>query len=704
MLDALNQKQVLLLISIALVAATFVAYEPIRRNGFISYDDDVYITSNPNVSGGITRDSVIWAFTTGHTGYWHPLTWVSIIIDCSIFGPNPAGHHLVSVGFHIANAILLFWILVNMTGSTLRQSSVQASSPQAGAIWPSAFVAAVFALHPLGVESVAWASERKTVLSGLFWMLTMLAYIRYAQRPGFKRYVLVLLAFAMGLMAKPMVVTLPFVLLLLDYWPLNRLNSKFSILNSVFEKVPLFVLSAMSSVVTFVTSQHEGAVAALWRIPLNYRIANTFICYITYISKMIWPSRLAIFYPPPLANLSVATAVVCALLFFLITAICLYVGLRRRYAAVGWLWFVGTLVPVIGLVQVGSQAMADRYMYTPMLGLLFIIAWFVKDLITNRPRWKVITAVSALAVLSTLLILTRMQVGYWRNSLTLYGHALKVTENNDFAEGSYALALVDEGRLDEAESHLRKAVQINPNPMFFDDRLNLAFVLLKQGKVNEAIECLNEVIKLKPDSAKAAKAHYFLATAYGMDKKYDDAIKAITSTLTLDPNYPDARKTMGALLLAAGKLNEAIPYLNEVLQSDANQVEIYENLGLAYHQLGKFKQAIQVWTKVIELKPDNASVLNNLAWLWAAADDASIQDVTRAVEYAQRACKLTGYKEAAFLDTLAVAYAAAGRFKDAIATAEQAVNIAKAQNREILVVEIQDRLDLYRAGRPYRQK
>jgi tetratricopeptide (TPR) repeat protein len=389
------------------------------------------------------------------------------------------------------------------------------------------------------------------------------------------------------------------------------------------------------------------------------------------------------------------------LLFFLITVLSVYIGRRRKYAAVGWLWFVGTLVPVIGLVQVGSQAIADRYMYIPMVGLLIIVGWAVKDIVDKLPGLRTAAAVSAAVILSGLLILTRMQAGYWRNSLTLFERALKVTENNDLAESGYALALADEGRFSEAELHLRRAVQINTNPIFLDDRINLSFVLLQEGKSSEAIACLNEVIKDNPNSA---KAYYLLAIASEREKKYDDAIKAISSTLKLDPNYPKARRIKGSLLLETGKLDEAIPYLDEVLQSDANQVETYENLGMAYNQSGKYKQAIQVWTKVTELKPNDVSVLNNLAWVLAAAEDGSAADVNKAVEYAERACKLTGYKEAALLDTLALAYAAVGRFNEAVTTAEHALNTAKSQNREILVGEIRSRIELYKAGRRYYQK
>ena len=698
--DNAHRKQVLFLISIALVAATLVAYEPIRHNGFVNYDDNEYITENPDVSGGITRDSVIRAFTQSHYYMWHPLTTISHMLDCQFFGLNPLGHHLISVLFHTVNSLLLFWILFNITG----------------AVWPSAVVAAIFALHPVQVESVAWAAERKTVVSGLFWFLTIAVYTWYTKRPSTGRYISLFGVYALCIMTKPVVVTLPLVLLLLDYWPLGRLKfgrqietqkSKASDLQRlsagrlIAEKIPLLALSIVLGVITVIVQHGGETIASLEKIPLNYRINNMFLSYISYIGKTIWPSRLAVFYPSPLENLSVTTAVVCSLLFFLITAIGIYIGRRRKYIAVGWLWFVGTLVPVIGLVQSGSQAMADRYMYVPILGLLIIIVWSVKELIAYQSRWRYIAVVTSVVVLSSLVILTRMQVRHWQNGLTLFEHALKVTENNDLAESGYALALAAKGRFDEAESHMRRAVRINPNPTFFDDRISLGFILLQQGKLNEAIARLNEVIKGKPDSA---RVHYFLAVALEKQKKYDDAIKSLTNTLKLDPNYPEASKMMGSLLLATGKLNEAVPYLNEALRTDANQVEIYKSLGLVYNQLGKYEKATQVWTRALELQPDNVEFLNNLAWMLATVGDISSQDAAKAVELAERACERIEYKEPAILDTLAVAYASAGRFNDAVTTAQRAIDDAKARDQDELAGQIQKRMELYRAGQPYRQK
>jgi hypothetical protein len=352
MTPGFTHRRVLFLISAGLVAAIAIAYEPMRHNGFVDYDDTEYITKNPNVTGGITCDSVIWAFTKTHAANWHPLTWLSHMLDCELFGLDPLGHHLVSLMFHIANTLLLFRILNSVTGAT----------------WASAFAAAVFALHPFQVESVVWASERKTVISGLFWLLTIAAYIHYTRQPRLRRYLLVLLVFGLCIMTKPVVVTLPLVLLLLDYWPLERLNrgsppaGKTVPLSRLFiEKIPLLVLSAILSVMTIIAQRSGGVLIELEKMPLDYRIANMFVSYIRYIYKMIWPSEMAVLYPLPPLNLLKTTVVVCTLLFVLMSVLSIYIGRRRRYAAVGWLWYVGTLVPMVGLVQVGSQAMADRY-------------------------------------------------------------------------------------------------------------------------------------------------------------------------------------------------------------------------------------------------------------------------------------------------------------------------------------------------------
>ncbi len=652
-----SKKRVTLFIYIVLAAVTVVAYEPIRHNGFVGYDDNEYIVKNPHITGGITQQSLTWAFTKPYASNWHPLTWISHILDCQVFGLNPLGHHLVSVLFHTANALLLFWILKNITGT----------------IWTSAFVAAVFAVHPVQVESVAWAAERKTVLSGLFWLLTMAAYVRYTRQPAFGRYILVLLVFGLCIMTKPIVVTLPLVLLLLDYWPLERVRwgqyvgaASKSAKWLIVEKIPLLAMSAFLSVMTFVSQKSGGAMSTAENMPLDYRIANVFLSYIRYIGKMIWPSGLAVYHPHPRTGFSDIAVVTCALLFVLITFFSIYMGRRKKYVAVGWLWYVGTLVPMIGLVQVGAQAIAYRYMYLSMLGLLIIVAWAVKDLVANRFRRKVVAAVSAIVVLSAFVILTQMQVGHWQNTITLFEHTLNVTKDNAAAEHNYGYALSEAGRLDEATIHLNRAVQLVPE--FVEARNNLGKLYLKQGKINEAIDCFTELAKRKDAPA---EVHYSLASALLMQKRYDEAIKQLAIVLELDPDYAHAHSAMAVALMSAGRTDEAIACFNKYLRLNENSVELHYNLAVALVMQKKYDEAIRHFTRVTELDPNNAGALNGLART---------------------------------LDTLAVTYADAGKFDDAKITAEKALNIAKTAGLADLAREIDSRLQLYKKGLPYRSK
>jgi tetratricopeptide (TPR) repeat protein len=697
MATRLDKKQVLFLISATLAAGVLVAYEPIRHNDFVNYDDDSYITKNPHINQGITQQSVLWAFTEVYSANWHPLTWLSHILDYQLFGLNPVGHHFVSVVLHIVNALLLFWILTNITG----------------VIWPSAFVAAVFALHPIQVESVAWVAERKTAFSGLFWLLTMAAYIHYTRRPGVLRYVLLLLIYGLCVMTKPTVVTLPFALFLLDYWPLGRLQWGQEVTNNpkksgqskvssgwlIIEKIPLLALSAILSAITFLAQRQWGAVISLEKMPLENRVANMFVSYIRYIGKLIWPSGLAVCYPHPRVSVSDYWVVICAVLFILLCIFSIYICRRRKYAAAGWLWFVGTLVPAIGLVQTGTQAMANRYMYIPMLGLLIIISWGVKDYIDKQPRAKIAAIILGVAVLFSLLVLTRMQVRHWQNSMTLYEYALKVTQNNALAENNYGSALFEAGRLDEAISHLNKALLITPKMAEAED--NLGRVYLKQGKAGEAVACFMKVIE---NNRTSAEVYSNLGSALIIQKKYDEALKYLGKAMELDPNNPDIHNIMGMVLLSTGRPGEAITHFNYVLQTNTISAEAYANLGSAYIKMDNYEPAIENLTKAIELKPNNIGALNNLAWALATVENTSLRDANRAIEYARHACELTGNKEAGLLDTLAVAYAAGGRFEEAKATAEKALSIAKEMGREELAGKIENRIKLYEAGKPYRQK
>jgi tetratricopeptide (TPR) repeat protein len=734
-------------ICVVLVLATVIAYEQVRHNDFVGYDDYSYVTENPNVTEGITRESILWAFTTPYAYNWHPLTWLSHTLDCQLFGLNAAGHHIVNLFFHIANTLLLFWVLKKMTG----------------AIWQSAFVAAAFALHPLHVESVAWVAERKDVLSGFFWMLTMTAYVRYTEQPGIKRYLLVVSAFCLGLLSKPMLVSLPFVLLLLDYWPLGRGQRG----RLIAEKIPLFVLAAASSLVTYIIQQQTGAMAGADKLPLTFRTTNALVSYISYIGKMVYPSRLAVFYPHPFNKLPIWQLIVSAVMLAVISTIVIYMGRRRRYLVVGWLWYLGTLVPVIGLVQVGLQAMADRYTYLPLIGIFIIVSWGAADLTAKRRYRNTGLGITASIILVALLICTRMQLRHWQNSLTLFGHALEVTENNPIMHNNYGEALLENGQLEESVTHFNEALRLRPAD--FEARYNLGLAFLRQGKIDEAIACFteslrtsdkpykvhndlglayaekgkldlaignyNEALRLKPDYVKAINN---LGSALKEQGKIDEAIKQWERALQLRPDYANPHYNLGVTMAERGKYDDAVRHLNEALRTRPDWAEAHYDLGGIYVRQGKLKlaveqfaealrlkpdyltarvslahtllalgqvrSAIEQYYKILQFEPDNTDALNNLGWFLATTEDTSIPNSAEAVKFAQRACELTGHKDPHFLDTLAAAYAAAGRFDDAIATAEQAVNAAKTSGQEELAGEIQKRMELYKAGRPYHEK
>ncbi len=691
-----HKRRIRVLICIGLAAGTFAAYEPIRYNGFVNYDDKVYITQNPDVNSGITRQSLERAFTQSHLYTWHPLTTLSHILDCQFFGLNPLWPHIESVAFHTVNAMLLFLILSNITGT----------------IWPGAFVAAVFALHPLQVESVAWAAERKTVLSGLFWFLTIAAYIWYARKPVLGRYILVLLAFCLGIMSKPDIVTLPLVLLLLDYWPLDRLKwrqsaagvskkpgQKLSVGWLIIEKVPMLALSMMLSVMTYTAQQHGKILATLERMPLEYRIANMFLSYMKYIGKVIWPSRLASFYPHSRAGFSDVFVIICAVLFVLITILCIYMGRRRKYIAAGWLWYAGTLVPMIGLVQLAEQAMANRYMYISMLGLLIIVALLVSEFVAARPGLKKPAAVLAAVVLFLCVILTRTQVRHWRNSLTLFEYTLAVTKNNAPTENNYGYALAEAGRLDEAAAHFANAIRLVPQS--FEAWNNLGKVYLRQGKVNEAVECFNELVNR---GQATAEVHYNLASLLVRQKKYDDALKHLETVLATDPNDVHAQSTMAVTLMMAGRPEESIACFNKYLQQDETSAELHYNMAVALTMQKNYADAIKHFARTLELEPKNIGALNGLARLTGATGNISAKEADRAIGYAMRACELTGYRNPNMLDTLAIAYAAAGKFAEAKATALKALSAAQAAGKRDLAREIEARLQLYQKAVPYRLK
>ena len=500
-------KTMRIVICMFLVVATFAIYWQVKDHEFLNYDDNIYVTENLNVQAGLTSESVSWAFTTSHHANWFPMTWLSHMLDYELYGSHPKGHLLTNVFFHMANALLLFMVLLRMTG----------------ALWQSGFVAVIFALHPFNVESVAWVAQRTNVLSTFFWLLTMWAYIRYVEKPNIKRSGLMVLFFALGLMSKPMLVTLPFVLLLMDYWRLRRFKlgqekgngdipEKYTdkgpdILRLVREKIPLFLLATGAGIVTFIVQKSSGALQAMETISLSARLTNAMVSYLEYLEKTVWPKGFAVFYPHPGNALAAWKGILCGLALVGITAIVIKFIRKAPYLAVGWFWYLGTLVPVIGIVQVGGQAMADRYAYVPLIGIFIIVAWGLPELMAKWRHKKKVLSISAGILIPTLMVMTWTQVGHWKNSITIFKHAIRVTDKTyptfARAHNNLGIALVAEQKNEEAISHYKMAIKLKPN--YAKAYSNLGAALFSIKKTEEAISHYKMAIKIKPDYALAQK-------------------------------------------------------------------------------------------------------------------------------------------------------------------------------------------------------
>jgi tetratricopeptide (TPR) repeat protein len=644
-----------LLICIALAVTTFAVYLPVRNHEFINLDDDLYVTGNPEVIRGISWEGIRWAFTAIHSFNWHPLTWLSLMLDCELFGIKAGPIHIMNVLFHIANTILLFLVFARMTKG----------------VWQSAFIAGLFALHPLHVESVAWVAERKDVLSTLFWLLTMMVYSRYAERPSAGRYIAVLVLFALGLMAKPMLVTLPFVLLLLDYWPLNRmsilnrqsstLNSQFSILNLIIEKIPLIVLSVGSSAVTFIAQQRGGAMSA---IPLNERITNAIYSYLIYIGKLFWPTRLAVLYPYPENAIPVSTGLICAVILILVTVFFVFYGLKRRYLITGWLWYLGTLVPVVGIVQVGAQSWADRYAYVPLIGLFLIIAFGFTDILKNVPAKKYILAPAAILILASCAVAGYIQVQYWKDSTSLFERTLAVTKDNAIICYNYASVLKDRGQTEKARQYFIEAVRLRPdiqdihngygivlealgktdealeqyqiavniNPRSDIARYNIGWVLLRKERYDEAMEQfriylgqntdlpLNGVTeettarfrKMLVSKPNTAEILSHVGFCFAQKQDFNTAVKYYRQALILNPKDISTNRRMGLALHSMGKTDEAIEQCRIVLTADPNDAKTYNNMGIMLQSEGKIDEAIDCFKKALDINPKYEKARNAL--------------------------------------------------------------------------------------------
>lgn len=544
-----------LLICLFLVITTFAVYQQISHYDFVNYDDDEYVFENPYIKTGLTSDSIRWAFTSVHADNWHPLTWLSHISDIELYGLNPGQHHLSNLIFHIINSLLLFLLFRRMTGD----------------LWQSSLVAALFALHPLHVESVAWISERKDVLSTFFGLLTIACYFRYVRKPGAAAYLLNLFFFISGLMSKAMLVTLPLILLLLDYWPLKRLKPEKKRSRILIEKIPFFIISAGSAIITIFAQNSGGAVKTLKLYPLDVRIANAFVSYIAYIVKMIYPVDLAFFYPHPGVVMLWQTAASCLVL----GAISLLVARKAKsspYLAVGWLWYLITLIPVIGLVQIGLQSMADRYSYIPLIGLFIMLAWGIADISLQWRRRKTGLALVAAIFISLYMAVSWIQIGYWRNSITLFGHALDLNSDNHAAHFGLGNVLLSEGETDKAIGHYSEALKLFPNS---DIHNNMGVAMAQKGKTEEAAAHYLEALRMDPYRR---NTYNNLGALFFSQGNIDKAVECYRSALKFFPDYAQAHNNLGLAFLKKGKKDEAIAHFRKALQIKPDYIQAYQNL------------------------------------------------------------------------------------------------------------------------------
>jgi protein O-mannosyl-transferase len=566
-----------LAISFLLVLAVLFVFGQTFDHKFINYDDDEYVYQNPRVAHGFSAGWIEWAFTSRQCSNWHPLTWFSHALDGQLFGLNASWHHATNVLLHAAAAVVLFLVLLRMTGDR----------------WASGFTAAVFAVHPLHVESVAWVAERKDVLSGLLFVLTLAAYASYARRRfAWGRYLAVVACFALGLMAKPMLVTLPFVLLLLDYWPLRRPVGW----RLLVEKTPLFALSAVSCAVTIWAQQ--AAIKAGEHVPLGARVANAVVSYVAYLIETFWPADLAVIYPHRGSGLPVWQVAVSAAVLAAITAGAVVLRRKCPYLLVGWLWYLGMLVPVIGLVQVGKQAMADRYTYLPQIGLCIAVAWGVAQLASSWPRRGLIYGTAAALTLGALMIAGREQTSYWRDSETLFSHAVACTTENAIARCNLGIALVDRGDTDKAIEQFEKALAVRPNPDPVKILSNLGDALTRQQRYDEAIKHCEEAIKLDPS---CANAHYNLGVALRLSGRLDEAIEHFGESLRLQPGCADAHNNMGVSYAQKRMFAEAADQFRKAVEIAPAWADVRRNLGMALTDSRQFAEAMEQYQAALAL-------------------------------------------------------------------------------------------------------
>jgi protein O-mannosyl-transferase len=653
------------LVAAVLAILTFSTFLKVRENGFVGYDDPDYLASNPIVRQGLTREGLTWAFGKihGEQTYWHPLTWVSHMLDVQVFGMNAAAHHLVSLSLHTANAVLLFLVLRMMTGS----------------LWRSAMVAALFAVHPIQVESVAWATERKNVLSTLFGMFTLYAYIRYVQTSDKERsrhwYILSTAFFALGLMCKPALVPLPGVLLLLDYWPLNRLNGKRlpvkvpssnqrTLLRTVLlEKIPFFIMAGASSIITMLAHRDLGMLSEAGAVPKSLQWANVFLSYVKYVANTIIPTNLAAFYPFP-RTIDAHTLAVCIVLLAGITAMAVVQRYKRPYFLVGWLWFIGVLVPAIGVVHVGIQAMADRFAYVPIIGLFLCAVWSATDLLNRRQVPASVRTALATIIIAGLVAISWRQIGYWKNDYSLFERARTVTRNNYMAYTAVGGVLLKQGQWAQAMEYFRIAREMEPT--FADVYFSIGVAMSQKGQVAEAITNLEEAVRLKPF-------------------------------------YPEAQLNLALMLQTAGQLEQSIAIYEQLLRVQPRSDQAHLGIGNALMTRGRVNEALDHLHEAIRLNPQSSAAMARLAWILATHPDPNIRDGSQAVRLAEQSCNMSGYSHTESLITLSAAYAENAQFSPAVHIADQALRSAHLKHETHLIPMIENLRNLYQTEQPHRE-
>lgn len=662
-----------------LAGLVLVAFGGAVRNGWIQYDDPAYVTKNPIVARGVTLDGLAHYLSASHSANWHPLTTFTHMLDVDLFGLDPAGPHAVNVALHLVSAILCVFVLFGYTR----------------AWWPSLAVAALFALHPLRVESVAWIAERKDVLAGVFFWLTLDAYRRWTSFGGALRYALTCVLFALGLMSKPMLVTLPFVLLLLDAWPLARWQSRTDFAARVREKWPLFALSAAASVATFLAQRAGGAVASTEQMSFSLRVTNAVTATGQYLVSWFWPRDLAVFYPH--ARAVSGTAVIASVAAIAMISVSAWRAARGRHRAalVGWFWFLGMLVPVIGLVQVGAQARADRYTYLPTVGLAIALVFSVWAWIAENRTRRAIAGLALLGVSIALTWTARAQTELWRSTRTLFAHSLAVTERNALAEQVYGNALLGEGETEAAIVHLRTAFELSPD--FPDVANNLGSALGSQGRYDQAIELFRRGLKTE----NTAETHHNLGFALAQLGRFDEAMSEYEAALAIDPAHVPSLVKLGIALGSKGRLAEAKSKLDEALQIDPNDVPANRGMATTCALTGDVERAVQCYSAVLRALPDDLDALVNSAWIRATHDDPAHRDGALAVQRSEHARDKSPVPDATVHSTLAASYAEVGRFDDAVKAAERAIELARGIGDADGAQRIGAQLEAYRARKPW---